>query len=182
MKKTLAFLGLFLLSLFIISPFEIYSIEKKEKDYDFETMTTYEMFWPLTAGKIPGDKFYNIKIWRDKSMGILILSHLKKSEYWKNLANKRLVEAEKLVELRRFTYLQSTLESSRKDMEMGLELLSKATQDWDYNWLTEEFRKDSTKHLIVLERMKEKAEKEEKEIFEKAIRDIKNLINRLNQS
>lgn len=147
-----------------------------EEDYDFSSMTTYELFWPITAGKVPGDRFYNLKIWRDKLTGYLFFSPVKKSEYLKQLANKRLLEAEKLVELDRQSFLQETLEKSTKYMKDGLGILSSAEQTSESAWLEDEYAKDIQKHLIVLEKMKGRAE--EKGVLEESIKSIRELIDK----
>lgn len=146
------------------------------EEYDFTKMTTYEMFWPIVAGKIPGDRFYSLKLWRDKMVGFLFFSKIKKSEYLKQQANKRLVEAEKLLEIQRFSYFPQTLEISTDNLNKGLEILMSAPDSQSKFWLSQEYAKDLQKHLVVLGRMNEEAGKEEKVIIEKSIEKIKDLI------
>ncbi len=57
---------------------------------------SYELFWPLVAGKVEGDSLYSLKILKEKIRGALIFSNLKKSEYNTLLSEKRLLEFEKL--------------------------------------------------------------------------------------
>lgn len=190
LKKILLLFCLFLLAFFSVFSSCLYAQEENlatesaeaEKEYDFASMTTYELFWPITAGKIPGDKFYKLKIWRDKLVGYLFFDKLKKSEYLKQLANKRLVETEKLLEVQRYSYLSETLKISGDNLEKGLVLLFSAPETESQFWLRNEYQKDFQKHLIVLERMKEKMEEDKRAVLEEAIRDINNLIDRLNQS
>lgn len=187
MKRFLVISLLIIISfafLAVISPVKSATLEKPtptptlEEDYDFSSMTTYELFWPITAGKVPGDKFYNLKVWRDKLMGYLFFNPVKKSEYLKQLANKRLLEAEKLVELDRQQFLQETLEKSIKYMKDGLEILSSAEQTSESAWLEDEYAKDLKKHLIVLGRMEEKAKESQKSIIEDNIKNIDKLIGK----
>lgn len=151
--------------------------ESAEEDYDFASMTTYELFWPLVAGKVPGDKFYNLKLWRDKLMGYLFFSKLKKSEYFKQLANKRLVEAEKLLELQRDRYFTETLRQSTEYLEKGSSLLLATPENQSQFWLKGEYAKDLQKHLVVLEKMRSKAGEEQKEFIEKTLEEVKRMIN-----
>jgi len=144
-------------------------------EYDFSKMTTYEMFWPVVAGKVPGDRFYSLKLWRDKILGSLYFSPLKKSEYFKQLANKRLLEAEKLLEIGRTSYFSQTLQQSLEYLEKGLNLLSSAPESQSQFWLKGEYEKDLQKHLFVLERMKEKGEKG---VIEGTIKKVEDLIEK----
>lgn len=150
-------------------------VEEEEK-YDFSSMTTYEMFWPVVAGKVPGDRFYQLKVWRDKVVGYLFFSKLKKSEYLKRLANKRLVEAEKLLEFQRESYFSTTIKESKEYLEKGVDLLFQSPVSESQLWLKSEYAKDLQKHLIVLERMKDEAGKGMKGIIEESIEAVKKLI------
>lgn len=149
-----------------------------KEEYTFASMTTYEMFWPIVAGKIPGDRFYDLKALRDKLAGYLFFSKVKKSEYLKQLANKRLVEAEKLIEIKRYSLVPQTLEDSSKNLEEGLSLLFSAEETPQTFWLKDEYRKDFKKHVIVLERMKDKVTEEQKSLIEKSLESINGLIEK----
>lgn len=153
----------------------------KNSEYNFPSMTTYEMFWPLTAGKVPGDKFYNFKIWRDKLMGALMISPPKKSEYDKSLANKRLLEAERLVEIDRKGFFQDTLKQYWENLEKGFNLLISSQPSQQIEWLKEEYRKDLVKHLVVLERLKQRGDQEITIAVDQMIGKAKSLEDRLNQ-
>lgn len=147
-----------------------------EEKYTFGSMTTYELFWPIVAGKVPGDKFYSLKLWRDKLASFFFFDRVKKSEYLKQLANKRLVEAEKLIEIKRYSLVSQTLEESNKNLEEGLSLLFSAEETPQTFWLKDEYRKDLKKHFIVLERMKEKVEESQKSTIEDFVKKLDSLI------
>jgi len=152
----------------------------KSVEYDFSKMTNYEMFWPIVAGKIPGDRFYSLKLWRDKILASLYFSPLKKSEYLKQLANKRLVEAEKLLELGRFNYLPATLQDSTNNFKKGADLLSASQESTFQLWLKYEYAKDLQKHLVVLHRLEKKVPEEYKEAIGDAVKLIESLIEKHN--
>lgn len=154
--------------------------ESAQVEYDFASMTTYEMFWPLVAGKVPGDGLYQFKVWRDKLMGLFYFNKSKKSEYLKQLANKRLIEIERLVELERHSHLESTLQKSSDNLERGVDLLLASGTDAQTEWLTQEFRKDLDKHRIVLERLGDKVQEDQKGSFDKSLQTVKDLIEKLN--
>jgi hypothetical protein len=144
--------------------------------YDFASMNTYEMFWPITAGKVPGDSLYSLKTLRDKLVGILYFSKLKKSEYVKQLANKRLVEADRVLELERYEHLKPTLDRSIDQMKEGLALLDSAPETEFSFWLEQEFDKDLEKHMIVLNRMKEKAPEGQAGVIEEALVQVESMV------
>lgn len=150
------------------------------KTYNYNEMTDYEMFWPIAAGRIPGDKFYNLKIWRDKFVIKLIFNPIKKSEYYKTLANKRLVEAIALLEIKRDAFLGETLIQSGNNMEKGLELLSSSQPSLETTWLKGEYSKDLRKYQVVLGRLAGTADSEELKIINPGIEKIKGLITKYN--
>lgn len=164
--------------LFLSSIFPAITLAE-EKQYDFKSMTTYEMFWPVVAGQVPGDKFYNLKVWRDKAIGFLFFSGTKKAEYLKQLANKRLVETERLLEIKRLDFFAPTLKDSLNNLQNGLNLLLASSPSQTKEWLKEEYVKDLQKYLVVLERMKEKAGTDQKQLIEESTQKVKSSLDSL---
>lgn len=153
-------------------------VSMEELTADWERKTSYELFWPVVAGKLPGDKLYFLKAWRDKLVEHLFFNKFKKSEYFKKLANKRLIEAEKLLELGRYSFLSGILKESKAYLEKGTELLSSLGQDNSFFWLRGEYAKDLRKHVILLERMARKAKGEEKKTIEESLKNVRGLIGK----
>lgn len=61
-------------------------------------VNSYELFWPLVAGKTMADGFvYQLKILKEDVRGYLIFGPAQKANYQVFQASKRLLEAEKLV-------------------------------------------------------------------------------------
>ncbi len=60
--------------------------------------STFEIFWPLTAGKTMDDPLYFLKTWKENLNGILIFGNPQKAEYAVLLATKRVLEADKLLQ------------------------------------------------------------------------------------
>lgn len=152
--------------------------EKAIEEYDFASMTTYEMFWPVVAGKVPGDKYYKLKLWRGKIAVFLTLNKLKKAELLKKMVNKRLAETERLAELERFSLIPSTIQGAKQNLEKGLESLSAAKKKPRYSWLKNEYAKDARKYLVLLGRLKEKISEEEKASVEEFFSDVEELIEK----
>src|SRR3989338_9481511 len=78
--------------------------------------TTFEAFWPLTAGKTIDDPLYFLKVWKENFRGMFIFGNPKKAEYAVYLGTKRVLEAEKL------------LKNGKK--ELAHQTLVKATQQF----------------------------------------------------
>ena len=57
---------------------------------------TFTLFWPIVAGKTADDPIYFLKTFKESVREFLIFSKYRKADYNIRLAEKRLVEAEKL--------------------------------------------------------------------------------------
>lgn len=64
-----------------------------------KAVDSYELFWPMVAGKLPGEPMYTLKMLKENVRGTLIFGSVQKSEYKIFLAAKRILEAEKLLSL-----------------------------------------------------------------------------------
>lgn len=87
-KKLFLLIGLFVF---------LFGITGSAKAVD--AMNSFEVFWPMVAGKLPGESMYQFKILKENLRGILIFGPVQKSEYRIFIAAKRILEAEKLLSL-----------------------------------------------------------------------------------
>lgn len=85
--------------------------------------SSYELFYPIVAGKIPGDQWYSLKMLREKMVSFFLFNPEKKAEYHTSLSKKRLVEAEKLIVVNK-NYLLGidTLKKSADELEQALKI------------------------------------------------------------
>ena len=60
-------------------------------------INSYELFWPVVAGKTSNDPLYFLKTLKENLRGALIFGKPQKAEYHVFVATKRILEAEKLV-------------------------------------------------------------------------------------
>lgn len=60
-------------------------------------INSFELFWPIVAGKTQGDSLYSLKTFKEKVRGWFIFGKPQKAEYAVFLATKRVIEAEKLI-------------------------------------------------------------------------------------
>lgn len=94
MKRVLSlFLGVVLL-LGIFSPAFAESLETPNKMVEIKS---FELFWPVVAGRTMGDPLYSLKSLKEKVRGWFIFGKARKADYKIFLATKRVVEAEKLL-------------------------------------------------------------------------------------
>jgi len=84
-------LGLF--SLFLVS-----SVGAKISPSPTPTtaMSSFELFWPLVAGKTRTDSFYWLKRVKESVQGLFLFAKPQQAQYQVLLATKRVLEAEKL--------------------------------------------------------------------------------------
>ena len=61
-----------------------------------QEVNSYELFWPVVAGRVMGEPMYSLKAFKENIRGLLMSGSRKKFSYNVQLAEKRAVEAEKL--------------------------------------------------------------------------------------
>jgi len=90
---------------------------KQVKQNSVTTVNSYELFWPIVAGKVEGDSLYSLKLFKEKVREMLILSDFKKADYNILIAEKRIVEAEKLINDSKFEDAKKTLDRLSVSLE-----------------------------------------------------------------
>ncbi|KKQ95748.1 MAG: hypothetical protein UV74_C0013G0355 [Candidatus Woesebacteria bacterium GW2011_GWB1_43_14] len=136
-------------------------------------VNSYELFWPLVAGKTKGESLYSLKLFKEKARGALIFGAFKKVDYEVFLATKRVIEAEKLLNSGKQDLANESLnlaavhlENAQKKMEdMGNEYKVKAKVDEVNNklnnletflsWLTPQYEVSSDEIKEVLVRVQD---------------------------
>ena len=95
--------------------------------YKTDSVNSYELFWPVSAGRVMGDKLYFLKILKENIRGALIFNDLKKAEYNITLSEKRTVEAEKLFTVTKdYNSGKKTLDAAKQKQEKASAFLKKA--------------------------------------------------------
>lgn len=78
-----------------------------------EEINSFEMFWPLVAGKTVDDGFvYPLKKLKENFRGMLIFGRVQKADYLVFLATKRVLEAEKLIKENKYKLANKTLDDA----------------------------------------------------------------------
>ena len=106
-----------------------------DTDVQFEEVNSFELFWPVAAGKTKGESLYFLKRFKENLRGALIFGDAKAADYNLFLATKRVVEAEKLIREDKHDRAKETLEEAYKRV-------AKANERWS----TVEGEVTTTKH------------------------------------
>jgi hypothetical protein len=95
MKHLLSVLILFL-SLF--SPLYVHAqVQEASPSASPERVDSYNLFWPLSAGKTESDNLYSFKLFKETVGGWFTFGDTEKVDYAVLLGTKRMLEAEKLL-------------------------------------------------------------------------------------
>ena len=80
-------------------------------------VNSFEVFWPLVAGKTKGESLYFLKRTKEDLRGALIFGAPQKADYNIFLATKRILEAEKLIKESKKELALSTIDEATKNLE-----------------------------------------------------------------
>jgi len=72
-------------------------VEATESAESVQEINSFEVFWPIVAGKTTDSPLYFLKTLKESLRGMLILGNVQKADYNVLLSVKRTVEAEKLI-------------------------------------------------------------------------------------
>lgn len=96
-------------------------------------VNSFSLFWPISAGKVMGEPLYFLKSFKEDLRELLIFSDLKKAEYNVTLSEKRVVEAEKLLVLKKDSVNgEKSLDVAQAKREKAFELIKKTEEKGRY--------------------------------------------------
>jgi|SRR3989344_1625786 len=90
-----------------------------------QTVNSFEVFWPMVAGKTVTDPLYKLKLFKENVRGALIFGNLQRADYLIFLAVKRSLEIEKLLQ-------ESNLPAAQKTVILEQLTLTKAGVSYDH--------------------------------------------------
>lgn len=93
-----------------------------------EKVNSFEVFWPMVAGKTVESKFYSLKLLKEKLRGILIFGKSQKAGYQVFLGTKRVLEAEYLLISGKKDLANITLEKADSSFGKAIENLKTAKE------------------------------------------------------
>jgi hypothetical protein len=127
MKPLKSLIAALFISLILISGgFNIASAQETNVD-------SYELFWPLVAGKTLGEPLYFLKTFKENIREIIIVGNAQKADYNVLLATKRILEAEKLINQGKINEAKKSLETAKiriDKAEKGI-VISKSSGELD---------------------------------------------------
>lgn len=127
--KRIIFIVLAILFLFGISFKNV--VAANSATADPKTLSTYELFWPLVAGKAMDDPLYFIKNIKEQLQSLFTFGSAEKADYEVLLATKRIIEADELIGKGKIDLAGKTLMRSQKSLDKAFSLIEKAKSDED---------------------------------------------------
>jgi len=165
------FLSFFLLLGFHLPLFAQDSLVVDDDSSKSMEVNSFELFWPVVAGKTKGDSLYGLKLFKEKLRGFLIFGEPQKANYNAFLATKRLVEAEKLIKGGKDNFSDVTLDKMMGSLvkveenvdiannkggnynDVGIELIIKLENIETFTrWLIDEQKSNGDKLNLVIDK------------------------------
>ena len=116
--------GLFLHTSYAQQMQEQMGDEMHEMSEEVHEVKTFDLFWPVAAGKVPGDNLYFLKGLKEKLREIFIFNPYNKADYNIVLAEKRMAEAEKLLlENKDISHFEQSLQIAQSKREKAISLI-----------------------------------------------------------
>lgn len=167
--------------IFFTNSFALTKINPKSTPQPIE-VNSYELFWPIVAGRVHGDSLYSLKLFKENLRGRFIFSNLKKAEYNTVLSEKRIMEFEKLVLVNKdFTNSAKTLEILKKTQSKVVEEFILAKKEGLDTAQTTQIIMDAfDKEASLLQSILSKVEISQKEAVTEAITNLASLGLNLN--
>ncbi len=114
------------ISLFSLFFFWVNLVSAESTATSSSTVNSYELFWPLAAGRTEDDTLYFLKILKEQIMGIFLFDDTKKADYAIELGTKRVLETEKLLKSGKVNLALNALEKGGTQYTLAYELIKKA--------------------------------------------------------
>ena len=99
----------------------------QENEATSGAMSTFETFWPLTAGKTMDEQFYFLKTLKEDIRGLLIFGNAQRADYAVFLGTKRVLEAEKLLKEGKKDIANRTFDKALEHFEVAIKNTEEAS-------------------------------------------------------
>lgn len=104
------------------------SMMVNETNEQADDVNSFELFWPMVAGKSRGESLYSLKLFKEKIRGWLIFRPDLKANYEVFLGTKRVLEAEKLLNEAKTDFALITLDEAKGHFDTAISALNKARE------------------------------------------------------
>lgn len=178
MKKV--FILFVVLVILAFSPAGVFSASETPKP-GAVAVNSYELFWPIVAGKVKGDSLYSLKTLKESVRERLIYSKYRRAEYNLTLSVKRVVEAEKLYLINKRSDLAlETLSEAQNRRQRVYDLMVQASDGGrDVHDLKGLISASLDNQEKLLDQIKSSVPDDQKEGVQQSIDSIKNLRSKL---
>lgn len=131
---------------------------------------SFELFWPIVAGRVRGDSLYSLKLFKEKVRESLIFSSFKKADYKITISEKRLVEVESLFKKGDYVNGGRSIEDLKKSWDHVVSLINESSASGiDVINLKARFISSLDKQSLVLKALSMDLKDEPKSVIEKLI-------------
>jgi len=146
-----------------------------------ENTSSYDLFWPVVAGKVPGDTLYFLKGLKEKISELVIFSDIRKSDFNLTLSKKRLVETEKLLlERQDYDRAEKHIALSLQKLERAISLYNNATERGQQtNDLKNAIQALGERESKFLEVLAGKIPEEKRQTFMNTAQEMKNVVENI---
>jgi len=142
--------------------------------------SSYELFWPIVAGKLPNDPLYFLKSFKEQISLILSFDSLKKSDLYLELSKKRLVETEALINQSNLPLAAQTIEKSALLLENSVQIIKQTnTESSKLNEIKQRIIREGDNELYFLNLLTEKLHQDEQAPFQDASEKFKQSLENL---
>ncbi len=139
--------------------------------------SSYELFFPITPGKVLGDPLYPLKQFKETLRELITFGKMNKAEYNLTLSEKRLIEGEYLYNMEDYENASQTMDNAqtRRDNVVSLyqELSKEDNETADI--LKVKINESFDKQLIVLDSLKASVPSQQQENIQNAIDNVNDL-------
>lgn len=137
--------------LFLVTPLLAIAQSDATSSASPEPVDSYNLFWPLSAGKTETDSLYSLKLFKETLVGLFTFGDTKKVDYAIFLGTKRVLEAEKLLGKEEDELAIKALEQADARFGEAYDLAKKAHTKGKF--LPQEVRRD---RVVNVKRLAEK--------------------------
>jgi hypothetical protein len=124
MKKIISVI-LVLISLATFSASNVFAAKLSPLPTSTPFPSSYELFYPVVAGKTMAESFYFLKTAREWLVDKLTFDPIRNADYHLLLSKKRLIEAEKLLSQKNYSFSQKSLTKSVGEIKNAVETAKK---------------------------------------------------------
>lgn len=156
-------------------------VVQKNKLKVTEEVSSFELFWPIVAGKVMGEPYYFLKNLKEDVREFLIFGSFGKADYNIKLSEKRTVEAEKLyLEKKDYKNGQNVLNEAQSKREKSFTFINSAEKEGrDVVDLKNTLKSSLEKQILLLKYIETKLPDEPKKNIEENIVKINLLLPRI---